>query len=115
MRNAKLNQVIVMKSKKCPLCEKEFIPVNSQQKYCSAYCGNKYRRIHGSGVPYEPIEFYCAYCRKRVITDGKSDKRTRFCCAEHEKKYWRHPPFEKSALTKVRSLRELEYFEKTHE
>jgi endogenous inhibitor of DNA gyrase (YacG/DUF329 family) len=108
-------EAIIKMMKKCPECGKEYIPVNSNQKYCSAYCGNKYRRIHGNGFPYEPTEFYCAYCKKHVQTDGDHDKRTRFCCAEHEKKYWRHPTFEKSSLTRMRSLHEMEFYEKTRD
>lgn len=99
----------------CPTCGREFIPANGNQKYCRRYCGEKYRRIHGESAPYEKRSFYCAYCRKHIVTTGGSDKRTRFCCEEHEKKYWKHPPQEKSPLTRVRSLRELEWFEKTHE
>lgn len=38
--------------------------------------------------------FECAECGKKVRTDGKKDRRTRFCCARCEKRFWRHPIWE---------------------
>lgn len=39
-------------------------------------------------------EFYCRDCGKKVRTDGKLDRRTTFCSASCEKKFWRHPTWE---------------------
>lgn len=44
------------------------------------------------------ISFHCSFCGKAVVTDGKKDKRTRFCSETCEKKYWRHPPTGHSAM-----------------
>lgn len=80
---------------KCKYCQKEFIAVAVNQKYCSKHCGYKYRTTHGIENEYPSITFACSKCGKIVVTDGTPhDKRTRFCSPECEKKYWRHPPFD---------------------
>lgn len=56
---------------KCPECKKEFISLSINQKYCCANCGNKYRKKHSELVHFPVISFYCAYCGKSVVTDGK--------------------------------------------
>lgn len=40
---------------------------------------------------YPSITFVCAWCKTKVITDSsvKCDKRTRFCCAKCEHKWWK--------------------------
>lgn len=83
---------------KCPECCKEFTPQAVNQLYCSARCGNNYRRKHPDEKHFPPISFRCSFCGKAVLTDGDKDKRTRFCSESCEKKYWRHPPTEHSAL-----------------
>lgn len=84
---------------KCLECGKEFDPLSVNQKYCCEACGRKYRRHHE--VEFPIVEFYCAHCGKHVITDGKTDKRTRFCSAAYEKKYWKHPHYEKCSSPKA--------------
>ena len=75
----------------CPYCKTKFTLRSVNQKFCSLACGEKYRRRHKDNEPLIR-EFWCAHCNKHVITEGKGDKRTRFCCQSCEKKYWRHPP-----------------------
>lgn len=77
---------------KCPNCGKEFAERTVVQKFCSTRCGNQYRRRYKPTYP--SITFRCAKCGRAVETDGVKDKRTRFCCQECEKKYWRHPPYD---------------------
>ena len=78
---------------KCLECGKEFVERTVIQKYCSKKCGDIFRKTHKILSP--SITFRCAKCGKLVVTeDGTSDKRSRFCSAVCEKKYWRHPPYE---------------------
>ena len=80
---------------KCKQCGREFPQMTVVQKYCSSACGAKYRRTHDMKAEYPSISFRCAKCGRMVVTDGTSqDKRTRFCSAECEKNWWRHPPYE---------------------
>ncbi|MCD7882511.1 MAG: hypothetical protein LUI87_02215 [Lachnospiraceae bacterium] len=79
---------------KCPNCGKEFTALTVIQKYCSTKCGYQYRKIHPPEYP--SITFDCANCGKKVVTDGIRDKRSRFCCAECEKKYWKHRPWDET-------------------
>lgn len=68
------------------------------------------------GVP--EIQFECAQCGKHVVAGGYKEKgwadmRKRFCCAECEKKYWRHPPQgRESSMQNFRSIRHHESWEK---
>lgn len=77
----------------CPECKKEFEPKSVNQRYCCSTCGRRYRTKH----PEQPragetvLKFRCAYCGNHVVTDGRGDKRTRFCCEECCNKYWKHP------------------------
>lgn len=80
---------------KCPNCGKEFSERTVVQKFCSTKCGNQYRQKHKAIYP--SITFNCAHCGHTVVTDGIKDKRTRFCCQECERKYWRHPPYERES------------------
>ncbi len=83
---------------KCLECKAEFAPLAVNQLYCSVRCGDSYRKKHPDETHFPPVSFCCSYCGKAVVTDGKKDKRTRFCSHTCEKKYWRHPPSEHSAL-----------------
>lgn len=97
---------------KCLQCGEEFTPLTVVQLYCSEKCGSKYRRENGR--PERPsITFSCAKCGRTVVTDGIKDKRSRFCCVECEKKYWKHPPWEReSNRTNFKSLKDYERYEK---
>lgn len=86
--NAKTGRLVM----KCLNCEKEFAPMSANQIYCSAGCGRKYRRKHPERLNFPAVFFKCANCGMAVVTDGKHDKRTRFCSQECNRKYWRHPP-----------------------
>lgn len=83
---------------KCLECNAEFTPLSVNQLYCSVRCGDAYRRKHPAETHFPSVSFNCSFCGKAVVTDGKKDKRTRFCSRTCEKKYWRHPPTEHSAL-----------------
>lgn len=96
---------------KCPECKKEFTSLSINQKYCCSTCGYKYRKKYPELVHFPVISFYCAYCGKSVVTDGKNDKRTRFCSQVCEKKYWRHPPQDHSAISN-RPVKLAEWWEK---
>ena len=77
---------------KCRQCGCEFTPVLNQI-YCSEKCRVIQNRKKGE-LGYPSITFSCAKCGRVVVTEGKKDKRSRFCSPECEKKYWRHPPYE---------------------
>lgn len=46
-------------------------------------------------------EFECAECGRHVKTDGDKDRRTKFCCARCEKRFWRHPIWETNGSSTV--------------
>lgn len=98
----------------CPNCKTCFEPKAVNQLYCSPECGEKYRRKNPTAIRFPTISFNCAHCGKAVVTDGKRDQRTRFCCQACEKKYWRHPPHEHSALTTY-NAKLREWYEKNIE
>ena len=76
----------------CPECGRIFVP-SLNQLYCSKKCSFRYYKKHGP-VGYPSVTFNCAKCGRVVATDGKKDRRSRFCSPECEKRYWRHPPHE---------------------
>lgn len=96
----------------CLECGVKFVPLTVMQKYCCRQCGNRYRQKHNVVSP--SIIFDCAFCGKTVVTEnGTGDRRTRFCSAICEKKYWRHPPFEnETSRTNFRSFQEYVNWEK---
>ena len=97
---------------KCAFCGAEYQPRSVVQKYCCTSCQKKakYRGM----VRYLSVTFQCAKCGKTVVTDPESrDRRSRFCSAECEKRYWRHPPHEhESARQNFRSVREYAAYER---
>lgn len=95
----------------CPECGTDFCEKSVNQIYCSPKCGERYRKKHPMEARFPSVAFYCAKCGKAVVTDGKRDKRTRFCCQECERRYWRHPPTEHSAL-RTMPERLTEWYEK---
>lgn len=97
---------------KCRQCGTEFTPLSVNQKFCSASCGAKWRYRHGAD-PVPSVTFRCAKCGKLVVTDGISDRRTRFCSQSCEKRWWRHPPYEhESSRTNFRSVAEYASWER---
>lgn len=80
-----------------PKCKKSFQAKRKTQKYCSGKCRkyvekNKnvdHEETKIDGVPLR--EFYCRECGGRVVIKTEKDKRTVFCCVQHERKYWKHP------------------------
>lgn len=75
-------------------------------------------RAAALGLKIPSIEFDCASCGRHVITegyraDGRPDMRKRFCSAACEKKYWRHPPSDRSgSCYTFQSLSQAESWEK---
>ena len=86
--------------KRCPVCNKYFNAITNQQIYCCSHC----RKIHHKKVYYDknrlipnyeigaPIirQFVCKKCHKLVSVSDKKDRRTKFCCPQHEKLYYKH-------------------------
>lgn len=68
------------------------------QLYCSKKCREEYYRSKDRKVTeanWPSITFACAKCGTVVTTRPDiRDRRTRFCSAACEKKYYRHPPWE---------------------
>lgn len=84
---------------KCLECGEEFTQLSVNQIYCSKTCGQRYWRKNRGKIKYPSITFQCSQCGKTVVTEGGSkDKRTRFCCASCEKKFWRHPHWENPSM-----------------
>ncbi len=84
---------------KCEYCGAEFSPLAVTQRYCSNKCGYTYRRKHKDAAQrhFPSVAFNCSQCGRVVVTDGIRDRRTRFCSAQCEKKFWRHPHWENTA------------------
>lgn len=51
---------------------------------------------------YPQKRFTCAWCKNEVVTDSteKVDKRTRFCCARCERKYWKKTKHRRKEMDK---------------
>ena len=101
---------------KCINCGELIENAAPDQFYCSSRCAYMFRRHHREEVLFRwpSVTFACAKCGRVVTTaPGPVDKRTRFCSAECEKKYWRHPPYDVEARTQVfRSPGEYAAYEK---
>lgn len=99
---------------KCLQCGAEFAPRTMLQKYCSTSCRRKYNSRHNMDAEYPSITFTCAQCGKTVVTEGGiKDKRTRFCCRSCEKKFWKHPHWEReSSNTNFHSAAEYASWER---
>lgn len=98
--------------KVCPNCGKEFHTDNYGKVYCCTKCGAQYR-AKGGRISYPVGTFTCAYCGRAVTTEGGKDKRTRFCCADCEKRYWKHPPESKpSTIRNFHSAQQYAGYEK---
>ena len=82
----------------CRNCGKEFVS-KLNQVHCSKTCYRRFQERKRKGKVFtdkraEPVQFNCSQCGKAVSIEDYSDKRSRFCSMECEKKYWRHPPHE---------------------
>lgn len=91
----------------------------THQKFCSPKCQKEFSKLPLSERKriekenFIPIEFECSQCGNVVSIEDPGDKRTRFCCKECEKKYWRHPPYEQeTSRTNFHSLQEYLSWEK---
>lgn len=105
-----------MNQKICPECGYSYIPVYGAvtQIFCSKKCRDSY--VKKRGLYNRPsITFECANpkCGRIVVTDGYRDMRTRFCCAECERAYWKHAYRNKNhERQNFRSLQEYESWER---
>lgn len=104
-----------MISKKCYNCGQPIHadPFSTHQKFCCVECRNQYRREHKTDTYFRPFYFECSECGQLVEVLNDKDKRTRFCCRECEKKYWKHPPYEQeTSRTNFHSIQEYLAYEK---
>lgn len=100
---------VYMISKKCWCCGKPITPraFVTHQLFCSDSCRREYKAKGMTQQFFDPIEFDCSQCGRRIRVETPDDKRTRFCSASCEKKYWRHPPYEQeTARTNFHSVQE---------
>lgn len=100
---------------KCEYCGAEFAPLSVNQLYCSPSCKYKWYRQNPGGAKrhFPSVTFNCSQCGRTVVTDGARDKRTRFCSASCEKKFWRHPHWEHSTTrTNFHSVSEYAAYER---
>lgn len=107
-----------MISKYCWNCGKPIQPKQyaQHQKFCSEKCRLEYKKLKKTTNYFEPFTFRCSKCGRVVSIEDPNDKRTRFCCKECEKKYWRHPPYEHPTnITNYHSVDEyISYEQKTN-
>lgn len=89
----------------------------THQKFCCVECRNQYHKENKDTSYFTPFFFECSQCGKRVEITDEKDRRTRFCCASCEKKYWRHPPYEQeTSRTNFHSVQEyLSWERRTNE
>lgn len=78
----------------CAWCGNEFEPHSDTQAFCDKGCYNRYYAAHlgdMSGI-YPRRTFNCKNpkCRKLVVTEGPGDMRSKFCCDQCQRYYWRH-------------------------
>lgn len=98
----------------CPVCGREFETSYGKQAYCSEACARRAARMsagerHAARLAvFEPREFTCPVCGKVVEVTDPFDVRTRFCCAAHERKFWRDATRHPTHLTDYASA--AEYF-----
>lgn len=99
---------------RCLECGNFFTPLSVNQIYCSKKCGKAYRKKNRGKIQYPSVTFRCSQCGKTVVTEeGSHDKRTRFCSASCEKKFWRHPHWENpSTRINFHSIKEYETYER---
>ena len=97
-----------MSLQRCKCCGWEFEAARNQI-FCSQECiwyGRKDANPEGKPA------FTCAKCGRLVVVDEKHDRRTRFCSAECEKRYWRHPPHEQTTQNiNFKSIKRLRWWE----
>ena len=96
----------------CEFCGKAYEVKTVTQRYCSRHCA---LRASATGrVRYISVTFTCAKCGRVVVTEpDRRDRRSRFCSAECERRYWRHPPHEhETARQNFRSLEEYAAWER---
>lgn len=82
----------------CLVCGK-FFSNNGRQKFCSIECAKRSNKITYYETEVKRPEpapdaqvlrsFYCRCCGSLVNFVDHSDKRTVYCCAKCERKYWR--------------------------
>lgn len=81
----------------CVTCRRR--PARTGYVTCCECAMREARRKHHDAAyvmrEYPSITFECSKCGRQVTTDGIKDHRTRFCSQECEKRYWRHPPYER--------------------
>lgn len=97
----------------CRYCGGAFTIRTVTQKFCCKTCRDRYfDRLRREGIREErvSITFRCANpsCGRVVVTEtDRPDMRTRFCCAQCEKKYWRHPPHDSTVGHVVKTIRDI--------
>ena len=84
--------------KTCPKCGKIFSTEYPSKIFCNKNCANKasYERDESCyEFPHEPdaepvFTFQCANCGKTVNIYSKYDQRSRFCCGQCAKKFYKN-------------------------
>ena len=80
----------------CDYCGRGYEPKQKRQRFCSKHCSRKWWKEHPPihTDPQDGTEvlrtFECKLCRKEVKVVSTRDHRTQFCCAQHEREYWKH-------------------------
>lgn len=77
----------------CAWCGEEFAPNSDTQAFCCGSCYQKYYRAHNRDMSavYPKRKFICKNPKrgKVVVTEGPGDMRSKFCCEQCMKYYWR--------------------------
>lgn len=82
-----------VRERRCAVCGKPMNDDYTFQVYCSYECRNVGCHYKLKASQYrQQIRFECANCGKTIVTENGNDKRSRFCCKQCEKSYWKHPP-----------------------
>ena len=91
-------------------------PYTAKQLFCCEECRVEFHKKNKK-ITFVPFDFTCARCGRVIHIESIDDKRTRFCCEECEKRYWRHPPYEhETSKTNFHSAQEyLSWERRTNE
>ena len=77
----------------CPMCGVEFIAPTPNRVFCNPKCASMYHSRFGKhGYPIKRFTCDLPGCDKTVVTNGDDDRRYRFCCIEHARRFWLNPP-----------------------
>lgn len=89
--------------KKCPMCDKEFVPKYKEQKFCSRKCSDKHQTLLiGENNPhFKQVELECNLCGNKYMVKPSRVNSRKFCCPGCFNKWQKANDEYKDRMTKV--------------